>query len=156
MTKRNTKKMNHFMHMNLITGCPQCSEGEMVYPECPHGTAPSESCYDAEDAYYDKQFAQEMAEHGTSQVHRRYRQYTCSRPCCGRPSVVNVYTDMKGVRKVVKPVRECKHCGVAWSVIEGKVICDFHTDACARYGEHSSSEQEAAWDALLPPVLSPF
>ena len=152
--------MNHLTHMNLITGCPQCSEGEMVEA--------NESWYDEEDAYYDKVFAQEMAEpgstssgryrsvDGTVSVRRRERRYTCSRPCCGRPSVVNVYTDMKGVRKVVKPVRECKHCGVAWSVIEGKVICDFHTDACARYGEHSSSEQEAAWDALLPPVLSPF
>jgi hypothetical protein len=70
--------------------------------------------------------------------------------------VVNVYTDMEGVRKVNKEVRSCKHCGVAWSVTEGKVICDFHTEACARYGEHSSSEQEAAWDALLPPVLTPF
>jgi len=114
------------------------------------------------DEHYEKKFANEMKRHWKDRqrqpnsVRRMQRTYICSRPCCGRQSTVSVYTDMEGVRKVSNVVRACKYCGVAWSVTEGKVICDSHDERCARYGEHSSSEQEAAWDALLPPVLSPF
>lgn len=148
-----TAGVNHLTHMTLITLDPWIgfgSEAEM---------------YDEEDAYNDMQFAKEMARPGSSRfdprwpeapwpapvrIRRRERRYTCSRPCCGRQSTVSVYTDMEGVRKVNKEVRSCKHCGVAWSVTEGKVICESATEVC------ETSPEDAAWDALLPPVLTPF
>ena len=111
--------MNHLTHMALI-----CCGSEAEF-------------YAEEDAYNDKQFAQEVARPGSSRfdshwpnapwlgpvrIRRRERRYVCSRPCCGRQSTVSVYTDMEGVRKVNKPVRACEHCEVAWSVTKGQVL----------------------------------
>jgi len=139
--------VNHLTHMTLI-----CDDGRFGQGDT----------YDEADAYDDRRFAQEMASPGSSRasylalstfakahglrIKRRQRSYSCRRPCCGRPSMVSVYTDMEGVRKVNKPVRACAHCGVAWSVTEGKVITH----------DLAVSQEDAAWDALLPPVLTPF
>ena len=104
------------------------------------------------DAEADKQFAAETAKsRGRRYVKRKVRYYTCSRPCCGRRATVSIYTDMEGIRKPSKDVRACAYCGVAWSVTEGRVICESHTEAC-----ETTPEEDEAWGALPGPVLKPF
>ena len=149
-----TAGVNHLTHMTLEhpSGCSYLNvafyDSQMIYDKL-----------EESDAYDDKQFALEMAKAGSSRsnpdwgpvrVRRQQRSYVCPRPCCGRQSNVSVYTDMAGVRKPTMDVRACTFCGVAWSVTLGKVICESATEAC------ETSPEDAAWDALPPPVLTPF
>ena len=170
---KHTTGVNHLTHMTETDGCwkplsktswkydyskakPWPYSSGTIYggrdPRDPGWVQVSIAEYqDWMDAYSEKEFAKEMAKsRGRRYVKRRVRYYTCSRPCCGRQATMSIYTDMEGVRKPSKDVRACAHCGVAWSVTSGKVICESHTEVC------EPSPEDAAWAALLPPVLSPF